>query len=178
MFNKGTLILVFIFFTLCSYSQANLVFTQSVPLTKKSSKAYKELASWFDGQTRFRNLTTANDQNIIKGTGVISYRNPIKYQESSALSREYQNKTNGNFSYEIIIEVKDGECVFKLQNFKHEPDDKIDNFNFGFITNADKIPSNIFCEVTPEWCNNVWLDMRSRIEQQVNAIFLSLPKDL
>lgn len=178
MINKNLVLVLFILSSLGSYSQDNLTFTKSIPLTIKANKAYKEVIIWFDGQTRFRNITVPESETNIKGTGIITYRNPIKYPESSALSKVYQAKTNGKFIYDINIDLIDNACIITLSNFKHEPDDKIDNFNFGILTLEDKIPTKIFCEVTPEWCNNVWLDMKSRIEQQVNTVFLSLPQNL
>lgn len=170
--------ILFLFSSLSIFSQNNLTFTKTIPLTKKANKAYKEVIVWFDGQTRFRNLTIPENEANIKGTGIITYRNPVKYPESSALSKVYQAKTNGKFIYEINIDLSESECKITLFNFKHEPEDKIDNFNFGILTTEENIPSKIFCEVTPEWCNNVWIDMKSRIEQQVNTLFITIPQGL
>ena len=178
MIVKKLFLVIFILSNLSIYSQDNLTFTKSIPLTVKSNKAYKEILLWFDGLTRFRSITTPESTTNIKGTGYITYKNPVKYPESSALSKVYQAKTNGKFIYDINIELIESQCIVSLSNFKHEPEDTIDNFNFGVITIEEKIPSRIFCEVTPEWCNNVWIDMKSRIEQQVNTIFLSLPQGL
>jgi len=177
MIIKKLFLVLFILSSLSIYSQDNLTFTKSIPLTKKANKAYKDVILWFDGLTRFRNITTPESETNIKGTGFITYKNPVKYPESSALTKVYQAKTNGKFIYDINIELKDDLCIITLTNFKHEPEDKIDNFNFGIITIDENIPSKIFCEVTPEWCNNVWIDMKSRIEQQVNSIFLTLPQN-
>lgn len=178
MIFKTIIFITFFFSSLNIYSQENLSFQKSIPLTIKPNKAYKEVLLWFDGLTRFRNITTPESETCIKGTGIITYINPIKYPGSNALSKVYQAKINGKFIYDINIEFKDNVCLITLSNFKHDPEDKIDNFNFGVITTEEKIPSRIVCEVTTEWCNNVWIDMKSRIEQQVNSIFLSLPQGL
>lgn len=173
--------IILAFILLCflySYSsgQEKLSFSETVKIEgSKSKKIYKDLSTWFNGQTRFRSLQEESNQGLITGKGYINYRNPVQYEGSKTFSRVYAEKTNGIIVYQVKLYILDFEYTYEFSNFEHVPNDKVDNINFGTITDNEKIPDNVICEVEGDWCQNVWTDIKEQIKKNVEEIALTIP---
>jgi len=174
---RVVLVIVFLF-TINYYlpGQENLSFSKTVKIEGvKSKKIYKDLSAWFNGQTRFRSLQEESNQGLIVGKGYFNYHNPVQYEGSKTFSRVYAEKTNGIIVYEIKLYILDYEYTYEFSGFKHVPNDKVDNINFGTITDNVKLPDNVLCEVEGDWCQDVWTDIRKQIKKNVEEIASTIP---
>jgi len=176
---RFTIILSFILITFSSvYSQNIFSLSKTVRIENvKKKKLYKELNNWFYNQNNFSNIIDNNDDKLI-AEGFTIYKNPVKYENSSNLSRVYAQQTEGKLKFKIEISIKDNEYSINLTRIKHVPDNQWDNINFGIITTDITAPKAIIEEVGEKWSNDVWVDIKSQITKKFDDIVSTLPVNL
>lgn len=175
---KISLLLIFIIFTISSYSQDVLKFNHKIAFdSSKKKKAYKEISEWANSQPYFK-INYTNNNDTIKGVGTINFINQVKYDASLTYSRLYTSQTNGKIEYNILIIIDNNEINLFLNNFKHIPSSKNEKIEFGLLTNCTNAPEYLLSDYDSAWCNKVWNSMKTLATDNSQIIISLIPSSL
>jgi hypothetical protein len=172
---KRIVILVFIVINFSYlHSQEILTFSKTVNIDNiKKKKLYKEFSNWLNNQGSFTNISE-NKEDELTANGFLSYKNPVKYENSTNLTRIYAQQTEGKLDFKLKISVKDNQYTIILTEIKHVPGNKSNNISFGTITDNVSAPANIIEEAGEKWSNDVWADIKNQIRKKFDDINSSL----
>ncbi len=175
---KISLLLMFLVFTIRSYSQDVLTFNHKIAFdSNKKKKAFKEISEWASSQTYFK-INYTNNNDTIKGTGTINFINQVKYEASLTYSRLYASQTNGKIEYSVLIIIENNEINLLLNNFKHVPSSKNEKIDFGLLTKCTDAPKNLLTDYDSDWCNKVWDSMKTIASNNSQTIINLIPSGL
>lgn len=156
------------------YSQEMLSLSKTIVKDNvKMKKLYKELSIWFNSQNSFSNVTD-NKEDEFSADCSIPYKNPVKYENSSNLTRIYAQQTEGRINFKIKVTVTDNQCTVVMNAIRHVPGNKSDNIDFGLITVSDMPPVSIVEEVGEKWSIDVWEDMKSQSRKKFEDFVSSI----
>ena len=116
----------------------------------------------------------AHIKEISKDSILISdqfkFNNTVIYKESKTYNRVYREQSNGYITFQILVYKKDKQLMVSIGHFKHKPDMKFDNLNFGVITENEVAPTEISAMTNNEYSTEVWLLMKKEINNYSNKI--------
>lgn len=159
------------------YSQTPLKFEKTFPISEKQKKLYKMASTWVEQQPNIK-VMTMNDLDKIETAGFFDYTNLVVYEASKTISRSYAEQTKGIITFDLKMTIKDNELYVVIENFKHKSKNNIDKIDFGFITDSEKAPVYLMTEYDEEYCNNVWMSMKTLIKEQTEVLLTGIPENL
>ncbi len=98
------------------------------------------------------------------------FNNTVIYKESKTYNRVYREQSNGFITFQIIVYKKDKQFMVSIGHFKHNPNMKFDNLNFGIITENELAPTEVIAMTNNEYSTDVWLLMKKKISNYSNNI--------
>lgn len=174
-----TFILV-IYFT-SVYSQDSLGFKKSYNFAElnesKEGMLKKQVASWIDQQTNLTDIIY-DDNNRYTASGSLEYINPIEYKESETFSRTYIRQTNGKIVYKIFVVIEANKIELRITDIEHKPASGADGICYGPITGSDEAPANLSADYGSGYCNDVWNDMKTKVNEQLEKVINSFSYEM
>lgn len=158
------------------FCQNALIFTEVIQVDNTSKEQLFDRAKmWFT--TIYRSSSDVL-QIIDKDNGQLVGKAAMTYHSSIFKGSE---ATKGDIRYQVSIFFKDNRYKYEFTNFIHEGNsyNSTGAASFGLITDENECPrkfNNIMAGT--KWCNNVWTDLKEKIDSEMKTTIESLKSQM
>lgn len=160
--------LLIIFFTFSIYAQVPLEYRFDIPLLSKNKKKNQEKTKeWLSSQNI--QIFEENKDSIL-ASGTFEFLNTIVFEKSKTYSRVYREQTDGVIEFNIKVYFSESNIEVLISEFKHQPEMRFDNLNFGLITTQTNAPKQVSIMTSINYSTEVWNLLKKSIVDFTDGI--------